>query len=91
MAYDFVQFLAQLGTLTLISPYLSLQMMPLAFLLLQFFFNGLLFFFDAFVLFDQAINLRFELLNIIESHGTLRYKSSCWSLVLSQPLVKLHP
>jgi hypothetical protein len=64
-------------------------MMPFTFFLLELLLYGFLLFFHPLVLVNQAINLCFQLINIVEVHWELHHKTSCWSLVLTQLLVKL--
>src|SRR5262245_25358516 len=61
--------------------------MPLAFLLLQSFFERFPLLFDSFVLLDKPINLCLELFDMIQSHAVAP-KISGLSLVLSSCLVK---
>src|SRR5262249_38965875 len=84
---NFVQFFPELSPFTLVLSDLALQIVPLAFLLLQSLFKRFLFLFDSFVLLDKPINLCFELFDMIESHR-LAPKISGLSLVLSSCLVK---
>src|SRR5262249_24949852 len=70
-------------------PYLPLEIMPFAFLLLELFLDGFLLFFHPLVPINQAIYLCFQLFNIVETHREVHHKTSCWSLVLTQSLVKL--
>jgi hypothetical protein len=85
---DPVQFFSELDPLSLVLPYLAFQMMPLTLSLLQFFFDRLFFGFNPFVGFEEAVDRRFKLFNIVESHRDVYHKTSCWSLVLTSSLVK---
>src|SRR6266545_3546708 len=83
LADDFVQFFSQFNPFAFVLAYLPLQMVPLAFFLLKFFFNCFLVPSYALVLFYEPIDRCFELFDIVERHVCVHRKTSCMSLVLT--------
>src|SRR5581483_1276389 len=89
LAHDFIEFLADFDALALILAYLTLEVVPLAFFLLELFLDRLLLAFHALMGFEKTVDGRLELFDIVDSHRRVRRKTSCLSLVSTSDLVKL--